>query len=163
MFEETASKNILMQSLYPYFKSDEKMALLVGDMGFAVLDDYFNHHAERVFNIGIAEQAMVSMAAGMKLAGLKPIIYTQIPFLTMRAFEQIRYDICEHKLNVKMIGIGAENYFNVLGRSHCVDEDDIKIMSIFKSLLILSPTIATIKDDLKKCFEYDGPVYIRCK
>jgi len=160
---ELSTKQEVMKEIYHYFKNDEKMTLFVGDMGFAVLDDYFNNHSNRAFNIGICEQAMISMSAGMYLTGLKPIVYSQIPFLVMRAYEQIRYDLNEHKMNVKLIGVGANNYFEKLGRSHCLDNDDIEMMKIFKNFLILSPSSKTLKDDIKKMFDYEGPVYVRCK
>jgi transketolase len=157
------TKQELMAAIYPYFSMDQSKCLLVGDMGFAILDDYFNNHPDRVFNIGIAEQATIGIAAGMSLARLSPLVYSQIPFLTMRAFEQIRYDLCEHNLNVKMIGVGAGNYFHQLGRSHCMDEDDLKILSIFDNLLLLSPKVETLEEDVKKLFTYQGPVYVRCQ
>lgn len=157
------TKQDLMSAIYHYFEIDPLKCLLVGDMGFAVLDDYFINHPKRVFNIGIAEQATIGIAAGMALAGLSPLVYSQIPFLTMRAFEQIRYDLCEHNLNVKLIGVGAGNYFNQLGRSHCVDEDDLKILSIFDNLLLLDPTVETLENDVKKMFAFQGPVYVRCQ
>jgi len=155
------SKKLAMQEIYKYFKNDERMVLLAGDMGFAVLDNFFNNHKNRTYNTGISEQATVGMAAGMAMSGLKPIIYSQIPFLVMRSFEQIRYDICEHNLNVKMVGVGADNYFHALGRSHCMNNDDIYLMKMFKNLLILDSTEESIENDIKKMFEYDGPVYIR--
>lgn len=155
------SKQDVMKELYAYFKADESMVLLAGDMGFAVLDEYFNNHANRVFNTGINEQATMSMAAGMAMTDMKPIIYSQVPFITMRAFEQFRYDVNEHNLHVKVVGVGADNYFSMLGRSHCMDDDDIELISILKNVLILSPTKDTIKDDVKKMIEYDGPVYMR--
>ncbi len=155
------SKQDVMKEFYNYFKTDDNMVLLAGDMGFAVLDSYFNNHENRAFNSGINEQATVSMAAGMAMTGLTPIIYSQIPFITMRAFEQLRYDINEHKLNIKIIGVGADNYFSALGRSHCMDDDDIKLISILKNILIISPTKATIKNDIKRMLEYNGPVYMR--
>ena len=136
--QNLATKKQVMDALYPYFASDEKMVLLVGDMGFAVLDSYFANFPHRVFNVGIAEQAMVGMAAGMYLSGLKPIVYAQIPFLSMRSYEQIRYDVCEHYLGIIMIGVGADNYFKALGRSHCMDSDDIKLMEILPQLHIVS-------------------------
>lgn len=159
---ELANKKEVMAEVYNYFKNDEKFALLVGDMGFAVLDDFFDNHKDRTFNIGICEQAMISMGAGMYLSGMKPIIYSQVPFLIMRAYEQIRYDLDEHKMDVKLIGVGANNYFSKLGRSHCMDNDDIDMMKIFKNFLILEPTKASLKEDIKKMFEYKGPVYVRC-
>ncbi|RXJ98211.1 transketolase [Arcobacter sp. CECT 8986] len=160
---ELASKQDVMKEIYKYFKKDEKMALLAGDMGFAVLDDYFDNHKNRAFNIGICEQATISMSAGMFLAGLKPIVYSQVPFLVMRAYEQIRYDLNEHSMNVKLIGVGANNYFEKLGRSHCMDDDDIDMMKIFKNFLILSPTKDNLPKSIKEMFEYKGPVYVRCK
>lgn len=155
------SKQEVMKELYSYFKADESMVLLVGDMGFAVLDVYFNNHSNRVYNTGINEQATVGMAAGMSLTNLNPIIYSQVPFITMRAFEQLRYDVNEHNLNIKIIGVGANNYFSSLGRSHCMDEDDIELISLLKNILILSPTSDTIKEDVKKMMKYNGPVYLR--
>lgn len=160
---DIASKQEVMKEIYNYFKQDQSMCLLVGDMGFAVLDDFFNNHSDRVFNTGINEQATMSMAAGMYLAGMKPLYYSQVPFLVMRAYEQIRYDINEHKMNVKLIGVGADNYFSMLGRSHCIDNDDIAMMTIFKNFLILSPTINTLKEDIHLMFKTDGPVYLRCR
>jgi transketolase len=161
MMSNLITKKEAMQELYCYFEQDNKMVLLAGDMGFSVLDEYFSKHPDRVFNVGINEQATISIAAGMVLTNLKPIIYSQIPFITMRAFEQLRYDINEHNLNVKIIGVGANNYFSMLGRSHCMDDDDIKLVSILKNILILSPTKDSIKDDVKKMLDYNGPVYMR--
>lgn len=158
-----ASKKEVMAEIYSYFKNDKKMCLLVGDMGFAVLDDFFDNHSDRTFNTGICEQATISMSAGIYLAGLKPLVYSQVPFLVMRAYEQIRYDINEHNMDIKLIGVGADNYFETLGRSHCMDNDDIDMMKIFKNFLILTPTKESLKSDIKKMFEYKGPVYVRCR
>ena len=156
------SKQEVMAEIYNYFKDDPKMALLVGDMGFAVLDDYFNNHSDRTFNTGICEQATISMAYGMYLAGFKPIVYSQVPFLVMRAYEQIRYDINEHKANIKLIGVGADNYFEQLGRSHCIDSDDIEMIKIFKNIRIYTPTKQTLKKDIKEMLASNMPTYLRC-
>lgn len=163
MNDNIVSKKDVMREIYGFFRKDDKMTLLVGDMGFAVLDDYFNNHQNRVFNVGICEQATIGISAGMFMAGLKPIIYAQIPFLVMRAYEQIRYDLNEHNMNVKLVGVGADNFFKKLGRSHCMDDDDIYMMKIFKNFLILSPTQKTLEKDIKRMFDYMGPVYVRCR
>lgn len=162
MMNNLVSKQVVMKEIYNYFKDDEKMVLLVGDMGFAVLDNFFDNHSDRTFNTGICEQATISMSAGIYLAGLKPIVYSQVPFLVMRAYEQIRYDLNEHKMDVKLIGVGADNYFSALGRSHCMDSDDITMMNIFKNFKIFVPTQQSLKQDIKDMFEYNGPTYLRC-
>lgn len=156
------SKQEVMREVYRYFKDDEKMCLLVGDMGFSVLDEYFHNHKDRTFNTGICEQATISMSAGMYLAGLKPLVYSQVPFLVMRGYEQIRYDLNEHKMDVKLIGVGADNYFSALGRSHCMDSDDIDMISVFKNFKIFAPTKQSLEQDIKDMFEYNGPTYLRC-
>ena len=157
-----ATKQEVMKEIYNYFKDDEKMVLLVGDMGFAVLDSFFINHPNRTFNTGICEQATISMSAGMYLTDMKPLVYSQVPFLVMRAYEQIRYDLNEHNMNVKLIGVGADNYFSSLGRSHCMDDDDIDMMKIFKNFKIFTPTTESLKKDIKDMFEYNGPTYLRC-
>lgn len=162
MMSNLVSKKEVMTEIYNYFKEDENMTLLVGDMGFAVLDDFFINHPNRTFNTGICEQATISMSAGMYLASLKPIVYSQVPFLVMRAYEQIRYDLNEHKMNVKLIGVGANNYFDKLGRSHCMDDDDIAMMKILKNFKLFAPTKESLKEDIKDMFEYNGPTYLRC-
>lgn len=156
------TKQAVMKEIYSYFKDDEKMTLLVGDMGFAVLDNFFDNHPERTFNTGICEQATISMSAGMFLTGLKPLVYSQVPFLVMRAYEQIRYDLNEHKMSVKLIGVGADNYFSALGRSHCMDSDDVDMMNIFKNFKIYAPSEASLEDDIRDMLMYDGPTYLRC-
>lgn len=156
------SKQDVMKEIYEYFSNNSSFVLLAADMGFAVLDEYFNNFPNRTFNTGINEQATMGMAAGMSMVGLIPIIYSQIPFITMRAFEQFRYDVNEHNLNVKIVGVGADNYFKSLGRSHCMNNDDISLVSILKNVLILSPNKDSLKNDIKKMFDTNGPVYLRC-
>lgn len=155
------SKKVAMSKIYDFFKKDQSFVLLAGDMGFAVLDSFFDNHPDRAFNTGINEQATMGIAAGMAITGMRPIIYSQIPFITMRAFEQLRYDINEHKLNVKIVGVGADNYFSALGRSHCMDDDDVALISILENIKIYSPTHETLEEDIVDMFSHDGPTYMR--
>jgi transketolase len=66
----------------------------------------------------------------MSMTGLVPIVYSIVNFLAFRAIEQIRNDIVLQKLNVKLLGTGAENYFRFLGDSHCCGADDVAIMKL---------------------------------
>ena len=114
----------------PYFRQDERYCLLVGDMGFGAIDKLSEEFPGRVINCGIMEQGSVGIAAGMAMAGMKPIFYTIVNFLAFRAIEQVRNDVIVQDLNVKFIATGVNNYFKFLGKSHCCDQDDIKIMEI---------------------------------
>jgi len=119
----------LLPSLVPYFEADERYRLLVCDMGFGVADTLRERFPDRVVNCGIMEQATVGIAAGMSMSGLIPIVYSIVNFLVFRALEQVRNDIVLQRLNVKLIGNGANDYFKFLGPSHCCGSDDIAIMN----------------------------------
>ena len=83
---------------------DKRIYLLVGDIGFRVFDDYRRNYPKRFINMGICEQSLISVASGMALEGLKPWVYTITPFLIERPFEQIKLDIDQQNVNVKLVG-----------------------------------------------------------
>ena len=72
---------------------DENIVVLVGDIGYRVFDEFREKHPKRFINLGICEQSLIGVSAGMALEGLKPWIYTITPFLIERPFEQIKLDI----------------------------------------------------------------------
>jgi transketolase len=120
----------IINSILPYARRDQRLFLLVCDMGFGVADQFKAEFPDRIFNMGIMEQATVSIAAGMAMSGLIPVVYTIVNFLVYRALEQVRNDIVLQGLNVKMIGTGANDYFGFLGSSHCCGQDDKRLMDL---------------------------------
>jgi len=95
-------------------EKDNKVIVLVGDLGFSFYEEYARKFPKQFINCGIAEQNMVLVAAGMALAGFKSYCYSTVPFILMRPFEQIR-NICYNNINIKLIGTGASGF---LGFSH---------------------------------------------
>lgn len=85
-------------------EEDDKIVLIVGDIGYGIFDEFKKKFPERYFNLGLCEQSIVSIAAGLALSGMKPYVYTITPFLIERAFEQIKIDIDAMNTNVKLIG-----------------------------------------------------------
>jgi transketolase len=85
-------------------ENDDKIILITGDIGHGIFEDFQKKFPDRFLNIGICEQSMISMASGMALEGLKPWVYTITPFLIERPFEQVKLDIDEQNVNVKMVG-----------------------------------------------------------
>ena len=83
---------------------DKDIYLLVGDIGFGIFDKFREKFPNRFINLGICEQSMVGVAAGMALEGLKPYVYTITPFLIERPFEQVKIDIDQQNVNVKLVG-----------------------------------------------------------
>lgn len=128
--ENNNYRKSIVDSLFPYFEEDPRYYLLVCDMGFGAIDKLQSAFPDRVINCGIMEQGAVGVAAGMSMSGLIPIVYSIVNFLAFRAIEQIRNDVVNQNLNVKLIGTGANDYFRFLGSSHCCGDDDVKIMEM---------------------------------
>jgi transketolase len=119
-------------------------------------------YPERFFNVGIAEQNMFGMAAGMAKSGLLPVVSTMAAFASMRAGEQVRTDICYQNLNVKIIATHAGLSFGAAGSTHhCLE--DLSIMRAFPNMTVIVPAdgIETAKAVRAAIEKHQGPVYIR--
>ena len=103
--------------------SDERLIFLTGDLGFKALEPLREVLGNRFINAGVAEQNMVSVAAGMAKLGLRPWVYSIAPFAYARPFEQVRNDICMHKLPVVIVGNGGGYGYGVMGSTHHALED----------------------------------------
>tara|TARA_X000000368_G_C22980202_1_gene689551 strand:- start:146 stop:637 length:492 start_codon:yes stop_codon:yes gene_type:complete len=111
-------------------KKDKKIILIVGDIGYGIFDEFRKEFPKRFFNLGICEQSIIGAAAGMSLEGLKPWVYTITPFLIERPFEQIKLDIDQQNVNVKLVGYA--DYPN-LGPTHA-ELNAKKLMRLFKNI-----------------------------
>ncbi len=87
-------------------EKDDTVVLLVGDYGYGVVDEFQSKFPDRFFNLGICEQSMIGVAAGIALSRLKPYAFTITPFLIERPFEQVKLDIDQQNVNVKLVGYG---------------------------------------------------------
>ena len=142
-------------------KKDKKIFLLTGDLGFSVFQDFRRNFPDRFFNIGVAEQNMIGIAAGLALSGKVVFVYSIIPFATMRCFEQIRNDLCMQNLNVNIIGMGAGLHYGSAGPTHHAIED-MGIMRILPNMTVLSPsTPKETEEVVKSVIKHEGPAYIR--
>lgn len=142
-------------------KKNDNIHLLTADLGFEVFEEYIEKYPKRFTNAGISESNMVGMAAGMAHSGFIPVCYSIVPFLTFRAFEQIRNDICYPNLNVKIVGVGGGYGYSLNGQSHCAVED-ISLMRSLPNMTVICPG-----DPLEayrattEMFKINGPVYLR--
>jgi transketolase len=127
---ESSYRKTVIDLLVPYFEQDDRLYLLIGDMGFGTCDLVQARFPHRITNCGVMEQAMVGISAGMAIGGMVPIVYSMPNFLCIRALEQIRNDILFQNLNVKLLGTGAGQTFEHLGKSHCGGEMDVNLMNL---------------------------------
>jgi len=141
-------------------EQDEAVYLIVGDIGFKVFDEFQEKFPERFINIGLCEQSMISVAAGMALEGLKPWVYTITPFLIERPFEQIKLDIDQQNVNVNLVGFSD---YPTLGPTH-TELDGRKTMSMFNNIQSWFPENREETEKyLHQAYEYIGPTFVSLK
>lgn len=125
------------------------------------LGDFFKEFPERSIETGISEQNAVGICAALARQGMIPIIAVITPFITMRAYEQVRDDVGYMNTNVKLVGSGGGLAYSTLGSTHQAVED-VALMRTVPNMTILCPCDAyDVKEALKEAVEIDGPVYIR--
>lgn len=120
-------------------KKNEKIFLVVGDLGYSVVEPFAELFPDRFLNAGIAEQNMTGVAAGLAMEGYNVFTYSIGNFSTLRCMEQIRYDVCYHNLSVKIVAVGAGYAYGPLGTSHHTTED-IGMLRTIPGLNICSPS-----------------------
>ena len=154
-------RNALRDALLEIKKKNDGLYLIVGDIGFGVFEEFEKNYKEDYLNIGICEANMIGVSAGMAMTGFTPLVYTIVPFLTMRCFEQIRVDIAMHNQKVVLIGVGGGLAYGNLGPTHHSFED-IVLMSMLPNFKVFSPSQP---NEGKVCLDlalaYEGPSYIR--
>jgi transketolase len=154
-------RNAFNDVLIEKAQSDESLILLVGDIGFKIFDGFREKFPDRFYNVGIAEANMIGTAAGLAMAGMNPVVYTIIPFLVMRTFEQIRVDLCMQNLPVTLVGVGGGLVYDTLGPTHHAIED-LAIMRALPNMQILIPCDPNeTKIVFDQCHGEKGPKYIR--
>ena len=142
-------------------RENKNIYFLTGDLGFNAIEEIEKDFPERFIDVGIAEQNMIGIAAGLALQGKKVYIYSIVPFVTMRCFEQIRNDICYHNLDVTILGIGAGMSYGILSSTHFALED-VAILRSLPNMNIFSPADeieAVLGTKFMK--NYHHPMYLR--
>ena len=140
---------------------DKKILLLTGDLGYGVLDEFAGKLPDQYLNVGVTEQSMMSMAAGLASKGFRPFVYSIANFPTLRCLEQIRNDVSYMNNPVTIVAVGAGLSYGNLGYTHHATED-ISIMRSFPNMTIYSPASpfeveACVEDILSN----KSPAYLR--
>lgn len=140
---------------------DNIVSIVADVVDSANLYDFAAQHSERHYNVGISEQNMVAMAAGLAKEGANVFVTSFAPFVSLRVYEVIRTLVCYMNLNVKMVALSSGFSLGVQGATHYALED-IAIMRAIPNLLVLSPADTT---EMAKAMEflasYDGAAYLR--
>jgi transketolase len=156
-------RNAFSDVIYEIGKKNKKICALVADISPAgSILKFREEFPERFINTGVAEQAMIGIAAGLALKGMRPFCYTIATFSLYRPFEMIRVDLCYQNLPVTIIGMGAGVIYSTLGSTHHSMED-IAISSAIPNMTVLAPCDPS---EMRLMTEWcatksNGPVYMR--
>jgi len=156
-------RNTFIKKLTEIANTNTKIVLVVGDLGYSVIEEFQEKFPERFYNAGISEQNMASLAAGLASEGFHVFIYSIANFPTFRCAEQLRNDIGYHNLPVTVVSVGGGLSYGNLGYSHHAVQD-FGLMRLFPEFDILSPGDPI---ETEMCLEYllktPGPSYLRLK
>jgi len=154
-------KKIFVDTLMGLAERDKRIFLLTGDLGFSVLEGFKKRFPNRFYNMGIAEQNMIGVAAGLAISGKIVFVYSIASFLTMRCLEQIRDDICYHNLAVCLVGVGGGLEYGAMGHTHHSIED-IALMRPLTNMTVIAPGDPGETAMAVRCIaQVKRPVYLR--
>ena len=154
-------RTAFIQTLMELAKEDERIYLLVGDLGYGVVEPFAQRFPDRFINVGVAEQNMTGVAAGLALSGRVVFTYSIANFPTLRCLEQIRNDVCYHNADVKIVSVGGGLTYGSLGMTHHATED-LAIMRSLPGMTVIAPgdTAETVLAT-RAVVERPGPCYLR--
>ncbi len=160
-----AMRDAFLERIWLEMAADSKIFFTCADFGSPVLDKIRADFPDRFVNVGIAEQNLINVSAGLALEGYTVFAYAIAPFITMRCYEQIRVSLAllseVRPMNVNLIGVGAGYSYVVSGPTHQCYED-ITLMRALPNFQVLSPsdhvTAAKLFDT---CVDTYGPKYLR--
>jgi transketolase len=140
---------------------DPDFVFLTGDLGFMALENLRDGAKDRFINAGVAEQNMVSVAAGLARSGLKPWVYSIASFVYARPFEQIRNDVCLHGLPVFLVGNGGGYAYGVMGATHHALEDYGVLLGLSRMKVYVPVFAEDVAVAVGRILQQTGPAYLR--
>ena len=154
-------RNTFIRELVQHARKNDKIALIVGDLGFSVVEPFAEEFPDRFINAGVAEQNMTGIAAGMASEGYHVFTYSIANFPLFRCAEQIRNDIDYHNLSVTIVSVGGGLAYGNLGYSHHAVQD-FALMRSMPNILIAAPGDPL---EMSACLDYlignPQPSYLR--
>lgn len=141
--------------------SRSEFVFLTGDLGYGALESLRDAMGSRFINAGVAEQNMISVAAGLAKEGLRPWTYSIAPFLYARPFEQIRNDICLHGLPVVLVGNGGGYGYGVMGGTHHALEDYGVLLTLGGMRVFIPAFDSDLAPLIASLFSVSHPSYLR--
>lgn len=154
-------RNETIKTLTDFARANSDVMLLTADLGFSVLEQFANVMPQQFLNVGVCEQAMVGIAAGLALSGRRVVVYSIANFATLRCLEQLRNDVCYHDLPVTVIAVGGGLAYGAQGYTHHGVED-LGIMAMMPNIVVVCPADPHEAESLlPQLLERGRPAYVR--
>ena len=155
-------RDAFARTLYEIAKREPNVFIVVADISPAgSMAQFRKEFPDQFINVGVAEQSMISLCAGLALRGCRAFAYTIATFSIYRPFEQVRDDLCYQNLPVTVVGIGGGVSYSLLGGTHHAQED-IAVMGALPNMTILAPCDPLETEAATRaCAKHKGPVYLR--
>jgi len=131
-------RTTFLETLVEVAERDPRVWSLTADLGYSVLEPFIQKYPDRYVNVGIAEQNLTGIAAGLARSGLKPFVYSIADFPALRCFEQIRNDVCYHDADVKVVAVGGGLAYGAQGYTHHGVED-LAVMCCLPGMTVIAP------------------------
>src|SRR5512136_1027853 len=154
-------RDAFFSELAAFFKNDDRVVFLTGDLGFKLFDPLRDHAPDRVINCGIREAGMVGYAAGLARMGLLPFVYSIAPFITLRCLEQLKIDLCYNRSRVVIVGVGGGFAYGANASTHH-GVDDIGVVGSLPGMTVWTPADALeVRGCVRATTSLNGPAYLR--
>jgi transketolase len=155
-------RDAFARTFYDVAKADPRIFMVVADISPASkMANFKEEFPSRFVDVGVAEQTLIGLSAGLALRGYKPFAYTIANFTIYRPFEQVRNDLCYQNLPVTVVGVGGGLSYSSLGGTHHTIED-VCVMSAIPNMSILAPCDPLeVDESVKIAAAYNGPMYLR--
>jgi transketolase len=150
-----------IQTLAQLAAEDPRITLIVGDLGYSVVEDFAKRYPGQFWNAGVAEQDMTGIATGLAMAGRVVFTYSIANFATLRCLEQIRNDVCYHRASVKIVAVGCGYAYGAHGYTHHGLED-LGILRTLPGMAVATPADPLeCEETVRLLARTPGPAYLR--
>lgn len=152
-----------IDTLIEIAEKDSRIVLIIPDVGFNYVEEFSSRFPDRFFNLGVTEQSCVMIAVGMAKTGLRPYVYSMIPFVLFRPFEMVRNGIVNHGVDVKLLGVKGSSSYRMLGFSHNLtyENEDVDLCGVIGLDAFVPSSNKEVRQVVLDTYDSQKAAYIR--
>lgn len=157
------NRRVFIDTLIELAEKDDKIVLIVPDVGFNYIEEFQKRFPDRYFNFGVTEQSTVMIATGLALSGFKPYVYSMINFVLFRPYEMVRNGIIGHSANVKLLGVKGSSSYKFLGFSHNLtgEMEDFRACNTLGLRSFIPENVEEVRKVILETYNDEKSAYVR--